>query len=100
VQWTNPYPTTTGPAASAAAQAGLAAHGTRDDLTDSITAPDPASAAAFEQAYAAQDVPTEPTPAQVRRISRDVTDYLTATWPRRPRSPPATRPGWSPPYST
>jgi hypothetical protein len=63
VQWTNPYPTTTGPAASAAAQAGLAAYGTRDDLTDSITAPDPASLHAFEQAYALQDAPTDPTPA-------------------------------------
>lgn len=90
VQWTNPYPKTTSAAAAAAAAAGLTAHGTRDDLRDSIAAPDPASAHAFHHAYTAQHVPTTTTAAeeitervraylaQPHTITTDAAAYLTA----------------------
>lgn len=74
VQWTNPY--STGPAAAQAAAAGLSAHGTRDDIRDSITAPTPAGVHAFEQAYLAQNLPDSPTAAQAATMTREVADYI------------------------
>ena len=49
VQWTNPYPAGTGPAAAAVAAAGFYAMGTRDDLRDSIVAPDEQTAADYDR---------------------------------------------------
>ena len=76
VQWTNPYPTSTGTAAAAAAAAGLAAYGTRDDLRDSIAAPDPTSAEAFQHAYTAEHVPADPTAAQVAAMAQEVVEQI------------------------
>ena len=83
VQETNPYPqqtsaAATAAAATAAAVAGLAAHGTRDDLADSIAVPDAASTAAFQEAYRAEAVPAQPTAAQVAVMAREVTEYVRA----------------------
>lgn len=74
VQWTNPY--RTGPVAAQAAAAGLNAHGTRDDIRDSIASPTGPDAHAFGQAYLAQDLPTVPTANQTAAMNQDVTNYI------------------------
>lgn len=74
--WVNPYPTGVSVAAAQAAAAGLYAYGTRDDIIDSVAAPDPASAAAFVTATVALITPNEPTEAQHGEMVRDVTTYL------------------------
>ena len=76
VGWVNPYPQHIGAAAAQAAAAGLYAYGTRDDIVESIEAPDPASAAEFSAATEALATPTEPTPEQQAAMVRDATAYL------------------------
>ena len=76
MQWTNPYPEATGVAAAAAAAAGLAAYGTRDDLRDSIAAPDPTSIQAFRDAYTAEPIPTDPTAAQLAVMAGEVVEHV------------------------
>ena len=76
VGWVNPYPQHLSPAAAQAAAAGLYAYGTRDDIVESIEAPDSGSAAEFTAATEALTTPTKPTPEQQTEMIRDVTTYL------------------------
>jgi len=76
VGWVNPYPKGVSVAAAQAAAAGLYAYGTRDDIIDSVEAPDPASAVAFVAASVALTTPHQPTEAQQAQMITDVTAYL------------------------
>lgn len=76
VQPTNPYPKGTGPAAAAAAAAGLYVSGTREDVQDSIAAPDTDHIRAFHDAYQAENVATNPNPVQTATLVGEVSTYV------------------------
>ena len=78
VGWVNPYPQHISAAAAQAAAAGLYAYGTRDDIVESIEAPDPASATEFNAATKALITPAQPTPEQQAAMTREATAYLAA----------------------
>ena len=76
VQWTNPYPAGTGPAAAAVAAAGFYAMGTRDDLADSIAAPDEQTTAEYDRVAIEQSLPHEPTDTQLEQMAAEVREFV------------------------
>ena len=93
VQWTETYPTQPGAAAAQAAEAGLRASGTRDDLAESISAPDPASEGAFRGARTVLPVPDQPTAEEVAALGREVGEWITG-WVASPVTVTSTDAAW------
>ena len=78
VQWTNPYPTGTGPVAAALAAQGLYAMGTRDDLAESIQAPDHHTAADYAAGRALDAVPDQANTHQLHTMAVETRDRVIA----------------------
>lgn len=80
IQWTNPYAHTTGPAAAELAAAGLYAIGTRDDIAESIQAPDAATTEDYALGRSVDTIPADPTSddldEMVDEVRHWVTEYL------------------------
>ena len=92
VGWTDTYPQP-GTAAAQAGEAGLHATGTRDDLADTITAPDPDSEAAYHDARTVLRVPYRPSPEQVATLGDEVGEWI-AAWVARPVTVTSTDAAW------
>ena len=78
INWTNPYPTHTGTVAAQFAQHGTYALGTRDDLADSIAAPDAATTEDYTLGRSLDPIPAHPTPEQTVTLTEDVVRWITA----------------------
>jgi hypothetical protein len=77
IQWTNAYPTTTGTVAATLAEAGFYAMGTRDDIADSIKAPDRETAEDYALGRALDAVPTNPTADEMAEMTEEVHHWVT-----------------------
>lgn len=78
INWTNPYPTHTGTVAAQFAQHGTYALGTRDDLADSIAAPDAATTEDYNLGRSLDPIPAHPTPEQTATLTKDVVRWIAA----------------------
>lgn len=76
IGWTNPYPTSTGIVAAELALAGKYAMGTRDDLTDSIAAPDAATAEDYALGRSLDPIPADPTAAETATMTEEVRRWV------------------------
>lgn len=76
IQWTNPYATSTGAVAATLAEAGFYSIGTRDDIADSIKAPDAATAEDYALGRALDTIPADPTTDDLAEMSEEVRHWV------------------------
>lgn len=76
IAWTNPYPTSTGTVAAELAHGGKHAMGTRDDLADSIAAPDAATTEDYALGRSLDPLPANPTRDQMATLTEDVVRWV------------------------